>query len=51
MSSQNGESLKHVNDFKYLVSNIASTEHDINVRIGKSWSTLNQLTNIWKSRL
>ena len=36
---------------KYLGSYIASTEHDINVRIGKYWSALNQLTNIWKSRL
>ena len=36
---------------KYLVRYIASTEHDKNVRIGKAWSALNQLTNIWKSRL
>ena len=49
MSSQNGERIKQVNDFKYLGSYIASTEHDINVRIGKAWSALNQLTNIWKS--
>ena len=51
MSNQNGERIKQVNDFKYLGSYIASTEHDINVRIGKAWSALNQLTNIWKSRL
>ena len=48
MSSQNCERLKQVNDFKYLGSYIASTEHDIN---GKAWSALNQLTNISKSRL
>ena len=51
MSSQNGERIKQVNDFKYLGSYIASTAHDINIRIGKAWSTLNQLTNLWKSRL
>ena len=46
MSSQNGERIKQVNDFKYFGSYIASTEHDINVRIGKAWSALNQLTTI-----
>ena len=51
MSSQNSERIEQVNDFKYPGSYIASTEHDINVRIGKSWFALNQLTNIWKSRL
>ena len=50
MSIQNGERMQ-VNDFKYLGSYIASTEHDINIRIGKNWYTLNQLTNICKSRL
>ena len=50
MSSQNGERIKQVND-KYLNSYIASTGHDINVRIGKAWSALNTLTNIWKSKL
>ena len=51
MSSQNGERIKQDNDFKYLGSYIASTEHDIDVRIVKAWSALNQLTNIFKSRL
>ena len=49
MSSQNGERIKQVNDFKYLGRYIASTDHDINIRIGKVWSALNKLTNIWKS--
>ena len=44
MSSQNGERIN-------LDSYIASTEHDINVILEKSWSALNQLSNIWKSRL
>ena len=48
MISLNGERIKQFNDFKYLGSYIASTEHDI---IGKVWSALNQLTNIWTSRL
>ena len=51
MSSQNSERIKQANEFKYLGSYIASTEQNINVRIGKAWSALNQLTNIWKSRL
>ena len=36
MSSHNGERIKQFNDFKYLSSYIESTEHDINVRIGKA---------------
>ena len=47
MISQNGERIKQVNDFKYPVSYTASNKHYINVRIGKSWSSLNQLTNIY----
>ena len=45
MCSHNGERIKQVNDIKNLGRYIASTEHDIYVRIGKAWSSLNQLTN------
>ena len=30
---------------------IASTEHDVNIRLGKAWSALNQMDKIWKSNL
>ena len=38
-------------DFKYLGSYIASTEKDIEIRIGKAWGAVNQLDSIWKSNL
>ncbi len=47
----NGNLLKVVEDFKYLGSYIASTERDIEIRIGKAWGALNQLDKIWKSNL
>ena len=43
--------IKQVLDFKYLGSYIASTEHDVNIRLGKAWNALNQLDKIWKSNL
>ena len=43
--------IKQVNDFKYLGSYVASTDHDINVRIGQAWAALNNMTSIWKSNL
>ena len=42
----NGNLLKVVEDFKYLGSYIASTERDIEIRIGKAWGALNQLDKI-----
>ena len=47
----NGNLLKVVEDFKYLGSYIASTERDIEIRIGQAWGALNQLDKIWKSNL
>ena len=47
----NGNLLKVVEDFKYLGSYIASTERDIEIKIGKAWGALNQLDKIWKSNL
>lgn len=43
--------IKQVEDFKYLGSYIASTEHDVNIRLGKTWDALNELDKIWKSNL
>ena len=51
MKSLNGEKVKKVKDFKYLGSYIASTAHDIDVRLGKAWVALNQMDKIWKSEL
>ena len=51
MKSLADKHIKQVLDFKYLGSYIASTEHDVNIRLGKAWSALNQLDKIWKSNL
>ena len=51
IKTQNVENIKKTQDFKYLGSFIASTDHDINVRIGKAWAALNQMNNIWNSKL
>ena len=51
IKTQNVENIKKTQDFKYLGSFIASTEHNINVRIGKAWVALNQMNNIWNSKL
>ena len=51
MKSLADKHIKQVLDFKYLGSYIASTEHNVNIRLGKTWSTLNQLDKIWKSNL
>ena len=49
--SLEGKNIKSVQDFTYLGSNIASTERDIDIRIGKAWGALNGLNTIWKSSL
>ena len=51
MKSLDGEKRKQVEDFKHLGSYIASTEHDVNIRLGKAWDALNELDKIWKSNL
>ena len=47
----NRTSLKRVNEFVYLGSNISSTERDVDIRIGKAWAALDKLKVIWKSNL
>ena len=49
MKSLNSEKIKQVEEFKYLGGYIASTEHDVNIRLGKAWDALNELGKIWKS--
>ena len=51
MRSLNDVKIKQVEDFKDLGSYIASTERDVNIRLGKAWDALNELDNIWKSNL
>ena len=51
IKSLKGKIIKQVNYFKYLGSYVASTDHDVNVRIGQAWSALNNITSIWKSNL
>ena len=46
-----GRSLKLVDKFTSLSSNISSTESDINIHLAKTWTTLRKLTIIWKSDL
>ena len=46
-----GLSLKQVDTFTYLGSNIGSTEKDVNIRIGKAWGALDGLNVLWKSDL
>ena len=50
ITTQNGFDLEQVNDFNYLRSKISS-ESDIQVRSGSTWSALNKLIPIWKSNL
>ena len=49
--SLNGKIIKKVHDSKYFVSYVASTNHDVNVKIGHAWAALNNITSIWKSNL
>ena len=43
MISRNGNSIKNVDNFKYLGSYIANTENDINTRVAKAWAALNSI--------
>ena len=51
IKSLKGKIIKQVNDFKYLGSYVASTDHDFNVRIGQACAALNNMISIWKSNL
>ena len=51
IKSLKSEIIKQVNDFKYLGSYVASTDHYVNVRIGQVWAALNNMTSICKSNL
>ena len=51
ISTINGGSVKLVDNFIYLGSNISSTEKDINTRVAKISSAIDKLSVIWKSNL
>ena len=51
ISTLNGSSLKLVDKFTYLGSNVSSTETDINTRLAKKWTAIDRLSVIWKSDL
>ena len=51
MKTVAGKPLKLDDIFTYLGSNIASTEKDVNIRIGKAWGALDGLHIIWKSNI
>ena len=46
-----GKPLKLVDQFTYLVSNISSTEIDVNICLAKAWNDIEKLSIIWKSDL
>ena len=49
VKNRNGNTLKQVDNFRYLGSEISSTAKDVSLRIGKAWIALNTLYKIWKS--
>ena len=49
ISSQNGSSLKLVDNFTYLRSSISSTKNDINTLLAKARTAIDRLSVIWKS--
>ena len=51
ISTLNVGSLKPVVKFTYLVSNMSSTENDINMWLAKAWTVIDSLSVIWKSDL
>ena len=46
-----GKPLKLVDQFIHLGSNILSSESDVNICIGKTWTSIDRLLTIWKSDL
>ena len=51
ISTPNGSSLKLVDKFIYLGSNVSSTETDIDTRLAKAWTSKDWLSIIWNSDL
>ena len=51
ISTLNGSSLKLVDKFTYVGSNVSSAEADIDMRLTKAWTATDRLSVIWKSDL
>ena len=51
VTSISGETIKEVDNFKYLGAWTASSEADIKVRKAMAWSACNKLDKIWSSKL
>ena len=51
ISTQDGTSLKLVDNFTYLESSVSSTEKDIDTQLMKAWTAIDRLSIIWKSDL
>ena len=49
ISTLSSKPLKLVDNLTYLGSNIASTEINVNICIGKAWPAIDRLSIIWKS--
>ena len=49
ISTLKSGSLKLVDKFTYLESNVSSTEKDINTRLPKAWIAIDRLSVIWKT--
>ena len=51
ISTLDGTSLKLIDIFTYLGSNISSNKKDIDTRLTKAWTAINRLLIIWKADL
>ena len=51
ISTLKGSSLKLVDKFTYLGSNVSSTKTDIDTRLRKAWAAINRQSVVWKSDL
>ena len=51
ISTLDGTSLKLVDKFPYLGSNVSSTEKDIDTQLTKAWTAIDGLSIIWRSNL
>ena len=50
ISTLDGTSLKLVDKFNYLGSSVSSTKKDIDTRLTKTWTAIDKLSIIWKSK-
>ena len=51
IQTTSGETIKSVESFTYLGSEISSTQNDMKIRIAKAWAALNKMDIVWKSDL